>query len=206
MHDDLLYALSSKLWHIGPIDATKEGGIQSTIMPLSRCYQYERTYHLKRLQGQFASYTLFSHMRSPHENTCFQVYLHKDGFAAWYSHLNEKWDSLGEYLNNFVHYFGAPENQMIDGFSSQFGKSTILFKNLCKYLINNNVSAPRRPNESPAEGNIRKIKRCFYRIMDRKRLSKTVWDYLAVWVCKTVNLSVSRSWYDNDQTVIEIEW
>ena len=42
--------------------------------------------------------------------------------------------------------------------------------------------------------------------MERKRVLKKVWDYLAVWVYKTGNLSVSRSRYSNGQTVIEIGW
>ena len=35
-------------------------------------------------------------------------------------------------------------------------------------------------------------------------MPERVWDYLTVWVCDTVNLSVSSYQYDNGQTALEI--
>ena len=53
-------------------------------------------------------------------------------------------DSLCEYLDKFMHDFGAPEHLTVDGFSSQVGKNIIFFKNLRKYSIKYNGSASWR--------------------------------------------------------------
>ena len=63
--------------------------------------------------------------------------------------------------------------------------------------------APRRPDENPAEGTIRELKRHFYSIMRRKGLPKRLWDYLIVWICETYNISVSSSRYANGRTPVE---
>ena len=55
-----------------------------------------------------------------------------------------------------------------------------------------------------SEGAISKIKRWFYRIMERKRVLKRVWNYIAIWVSETGKLSVSISRYANGQTRYEI--
>ena len=81
------------------------------------------------------------------------------------SQINTKWDNLGDTLNDFVHDFGSPEHLTFSGFQSQVGKNTKLFKNLCKYNVGHYVSAPQRPNEKPAEGATREIKRRFYQVM-----------------------------------------
>ena len=96
-------------------------------------------------------------MKSPHGNTCCQIYSHKSGFADCYSQLNVKGGSLGESLDSFVHDFVAPDHLMVDGFRSQASKNTRFFMNLHKYSINHHVSAPRQPNENPAEVTIRKL-------------------------------------------------
>ena len=66
------------------------------------------------------------------------------------------------------------------------------------------MSAPLWPNENIAEGAIREIKRRFYRTMERKRVTKRIWYYLAVWICETSNLSMSSSQYTRGQTDLEI--
>ena len=40
--------------------------------------------------------------------------------------------------------------------------------------------------------------------MDRKKVPKRVWDFLALWICETANLSVSSSKYADSRTPIEI--
>ena len=186
------------------MDARTHGGMRSTIMPLSQRYQYDQMYYIKRLQDRFATDTLFSDMKSLHGNACFQVYSYKTGFVACYPQLNTKRDSIGEYIENFVHDFGASEHLSFDGFSSQVGNKTRFYKNLRKYSIEHHVSAPQQPNKTLAECAKREIKRRFYQFMERKRVPKRVWDYPAVWVCETGKLSVSDSWYANGWTAIEI--
>ena len=90
-------------------------------------------YYIKGLQGWFATDTLFADMRSLYRNTFCQVYSHKAGFASCYPQINAKISSLSESIDNFGHDFGALEHQTFDGFSSQVGKNTRLYKNMHKY-------------------------------------------------------------------------
>jgi hypothetical protein len=209
-HAQLSAEALSELWHISPkrakatMNATTQHGIRSAILPLTRRYRSDRMYNVKRLRGRFATDTFFADMKSLHGNTCCQIFSHKIGFAACYPKPNAKGDSLGEALDDFVHDFGAPEHLTFDGHQSQVGKNTHFNKSLRKYQIDYHVSAPRRPNENPAEGAIREIKRRFYRIMNNKRVPKRVWDYLVLWVCETASLTVSSSKYANGRTPIEV--
>ena len=76
-------------------------------------------YNLKRLRGRFVTDTFHVNMKYLHENICFQLYSHKIGFPDFYPRINTKGDSLGETLNDFVHYFGVPEHLTFDGFQYQ---------------------------------------------------------------------------------------
>ena len=44
-------------------------------------------------------------------------------------------------------------------------------------LIKSHASAPHRPNENPAEGNIREIKKKWYRIQAKTNAPDIVWEY-----------------------------
>ena len=151
-HGDLTAESLSELWSIGPkqakatLRATLQSGIRSAILPLSRQYRSDRMYNVKRLQGRFATDTFYADLKSIHGNTCCQIYFHKAGFQACYPKTDAKGQSLSETLDDFVHYFGAPEHLTFDGFSSQVGKGTKFNKALRKYRIDYHVSAPRRPN------------------------------------------------------------
>ena len=106
-----------------------------------------------------------------------------------------KGESLGETLDDFVHDFGATEHLTFNGFQYQSGKNTKFFKNIRNYNVYHHVSAPQHPNEKPVEGAIIETKRCFYRVMQKMKVPKHVWDYLEVWTSDTGNLSVSSSRY-----------
>ena len=126
--------------------------------------------------------------------------MHKVGFSECYPKLNTKGGSLGEIVDDYVHDFGAPEHLTFGGFQYQVGKNTKFFRNLLKYNIDHRVSAPRRPNENPAEGTIREIKRRFYQVMQLMKVPKHVWGYLLVWISHTVNLYVFSSLYAKGRT------
>ena len=197
-------------WFIGTkraeatIKVTTQRGIRSALMPISRRYRADRFYDVKRLRCKIATDTMFSPTKSIHQNTCAQIYSHKAGFSACYPQSNTKGETLGDSLNNFVHDFGAPDHLTFDGYSSQVGRETKFYKRLKHYGIDHHVSAPRRPNENPAEGCIRELKRRFYRVRYAKRVPKRLWDYLLLWISETGNLSVSSSKYANGRTSTEI--
>ena len=200
----------SELWAIGPNKAratlrvTTQNGVRSAILPLSRRYRSDRMYNVKRLKGRFATDTIYSIEKSIHGNICAQIFSQKIGFAACYPMLSAKGDPVGNSLNDFVHDFGVPEHLTFDGAQVQIGKKTLFQSTLNKHRIKYHVSAPRRPNENPAEGAIREIKRRYYRVLQRKNVPQRLWDYLLVWICETGNLSVSSSRYANGRTSIEI--
>ena len=171
---------------------------------LGRLYRSDRMYSVKRLRDRFATDTVYSDIKSLLGNTCAQVYTHKIGFAVCYPLAVAKGDEVGHTLSDFVHDFGAPDHITFDGAQVQVGKKTLFQKNLTKYIIDYHVSSPRRPNENPAEGSIREIRRRWYKIMTRKKVPKKLWDYLIVWTCETGNIPVSSSKYANGRTALEI--
>ena len=106
-----------------------------------------------------------------------------------------KGDTVGNSLLDFIHEFGAPSMLTFDGAKEQFGKNTLFRKTLNKYKIPYHVSSPRRPNENPAEGSIREVKRRWYRIMTKKNVPPRLWDFGLDWTCETGNLTVTSSKY-----------
>ena len=137
-------------------------------------------------------------MKSIHGNACCQIFLHKVGFAAWYPKLNAKGGSLGNTLDDFVQNFGAPEHLTFDDFHSQVGNNTKFFNNLRKYTIGHHIYERCRPKKIARDATRA------YHIMNRKNIPNSILDYLAVWVCETVNLSVSSSRYTQGQTPLEV--
>ena len=65
-----------ELWGIGPkraeatLRVTTQRGTRSAIMPISRRYRADRMFQVKRLNGKFATDTLFSDEKSLLQNTC----------------------------------------------------------------------------------------------------------------------------------------
>ena len=110
--------------------------------------------------------------------------------------------TIGDTLNDFCHDFGVPENLTFDGALAQVGKNTPFMKTIRKHFINYHVSGPRRPNENPAEGAIREVKKRWYRIMMKKGVPRRLWDFGLVWICETGNLAVSSSQYANGRTAL----
>ena len=184
--------------------ANTKNGIRSEIVPLSYRYNSDQMSNFKRLQGCFAIDTLFDNIKSLLTNTCCQVYTHKVGFAACYPKLNTKGDSLGGTLDDFIFDLSVPGNLTFNDFQSQVGNNTKLSKNFRKYNVDHHVSAPLRSNEKLVEGAIREIGRRFYQVMQQMKVTKRVWEYLALWTCETGNPSVSSSLYSKGQTDLEI--
>jgi hypothetical protein len=116
-------------------------------------------FDVKRLNGKFATDTLWSTVRSLNANIATQVYTHKCGFNAPYHLSRANGEQVGYSLSNFIHEYGAPEHLTFDGAAVQVGSSTFFKDNLRRAEIKHHVSAPRRPNENPAEASIREIKK-----------------------------------------------
>lgn len=184
--------------------ATTQRGTRSAILPLSRRYRADMRYNVKTIEGKYATDTLWSEVRSLHQNVCAQVYTNKNGFTVCYPMAKATGDTIGDTLSDFIHDFGVPEHLTFDGAQAQVGKGTEFMKKIKKYSIKYHISSPRRPNENPAEASIRELKKRWYRIMVKKNVPKRLWDYGLVWVSETGNLSVSSSRYAKGRTPLEI--
>ena len=99
--------------------------------------------------------------------------------------------------------YGAPEHPTFDGDAVQVGRNTHFQDTIRKNDIKSHVSAPHRPNENPSEGNIREIKKKWYRIQAKTNAPDRVWDYGISYLYETGNLTVNRSRYSNVRTPIE---
>ena len=103
-------------------------------------------YNLKRLNSKFATDTFFSDIKSLNQNTCAQIFSHKNGFSAVYP-LERTTDNLiGQSLVNFYNDFGDPEHLTFDGATAQVGKNDIFMRTIREYQCAFHVSSPRHPN------------------------------------------------------------
>jgi len=158
----------------------------------------------RKLLGKFATDTLWATTKSLNGNVATQVYTHKCGFASSYPLMAAKGDDIGYSLTDFMHEYGSPQHLTFDGAQAQKGPNTLFMKNIRRAEIQYHISAPRKPNENPAEGGIREIKKRMYRIMMKKHVPRRLWDYGIKWVCETGNLTVSSSRYAKGRTPLEI--
>ena len=168
-------------------------------MPISRRYRADCYYNMKRLNSKFSTDTFYPKVRSH-----AQVYSHKAGFSAAYAMQNTGGKSIGETLRAFSHDFGVPMHLTFDGAMAQVGKNTKFMKTIKEYEIDYHVSAPRRPNENPSEGQIRELKRRWYRIMTKRDVPERLWDFGLIWVCETGNITASSSKYAGGRTSLEL--
>ena len=86
------------------LDATLQRGTRSAILPLSQRYKADRQFKLHRLDGRFATDTLYADKRSLLGNTHSQVYSHPCGFSAVYHMANARSHSIADTLSEFVHH------------------------------------------------------------------------------------------------------
>ena len=69
-----------------------------------------------------------------------------------------------------------------------------------EHNIKYHISSPRRPEQNPAkQGGIRKLKRRWYRVIQRRNVPRRLWDYGIVWASNTGNL-MSGSTYAQART------
>ena len=179
------------------LKATLQRGVRSATLPIGRRYRADRQFGLKRLNGKFATDTLWAKSKSLLGNVASQIYTHKCGFNATYNIPKADNENVGYSLNDFVSDYGAPEHLTYDGAAVQVGRHTLFQKSLRKYQIKNHVSAPRRPNENPAEASIREVKKRWYRLQAKKNIPDRLWDYGIKYVCETGNLTVNSSRYSD---------
>ena len=184
--------------------ATTQRGTRSAILPIARRYRADRMYQCRRLQGKFATDTLYSKCKSLRSNIAAQIYSHKCGFKAIYPFPKADGNHVGQSLKDFIYDYGAPEHLTFDGAMVQVGRQTPFVQTLRKHDIKHHVSSPRRPNENPAESAIRETKKRWYRIMNKHKVPERLWDYGIQWVVETANVTANCSRYADGRTPLEI--
>lgn len=186
------------------LHATLQRGTRSAILPLERRYRADRRYEMRRLKGHFSTDTAYFPCKSLRGYIASQIYFDKNGFAACY-HLPRADDAhIGPTLTAFSSDFGIPDHLTMDGANVQIGRNTAFQRFIRKHGIQYHVSHPRRPNENPAEGGIREIKRRFYRFVQKYDVPMRLWDFLLDYTIEVLNITVNGSRYSQDRTPLEI--
>ena len=184
--------------------STLQRGTRSAILPISRRYRADRRFGVKRLDGKFATDTFWSKVKSLRGNVAAQIYGHKCGFNKVYPIPKANNENVGYSLLSFINEFGVPEKLTYDGAAVQVGRHTTFQDAIRKHGIQAHVSAPRRPDENPAEGFIREVKKRWYRIQAKTGAPSRLWDYGIEYVCETANITANLSRYSQGRVPLEI--
>ena len=154
----------SELFGISPqraaqtVRATRQRGVRSAILPIGRRYRADRMYDTKRLNGKFATDTLYGATVSLRGNKASQIYSHKCGFKTLYHLSKENNEQIGQSLKDFIFEYGAPSQLTYDGAAVQIGSKTLFQETIRKADIKPHVSNPYRADENAAESAIRDLK------------------------------------------------
>ena len=140
------------------INAITQKFKRSAISPISRRYCADRFNNVKRLDGKFATDTLWADVKSPNQHKYAQLFTHKCGFAAAYPIDSMLGDQIGSAMQDFIHDFGVPKSLTFDGHRSQVGKNSLFMKTLRKPHVKYHIAAPKRPEQNPAEQGMKEIK------------------------------------------------
>lgn len=135
---------------------------------------------------------------------CFKNIFSQGWFAVGY-HLAKADDHhVGPTIGAFISEYGIPQKLTMDGAAVQVGRKTTFMSTICRNQINYVISQPYWPDQNPAEGGIREIKRCFYRIEQKCGVPQLLWDFTLDYMLETMNVTVNSSRYSNRRTQLEI--
>jgi len=184
--------------------ATLQKGTRSAILPLERRYHADRRFETRRLKGKFSTDTAYFPCKSLRGNIASQIYFEKCGFMACYHVPRADNAHIGPTLSAFSSDYGIPEHLTMDGAQVQVGRHTEFQAFIRRHDISFHISHPRRPNENPAEGGIRELKRRFYRLTHKYSIPMRLWDFVLDYTVDTMNITVNGSRYSNNRTPLEI--
>ena len=92
----------------------------------------------------------------------------------------------------------------MDGAAVQKNENTTMMKTIRRANIKYHISGPYRPEQNPAEGGIRELKRRFYRLIVKHGIPMRVWDFVLDYTVETMNLTVNYSRYSEGRVPLEI--
>ena len=183
------------------LKATTRNLIRSAIMPLARRYRADRMFQPRRIEGTFATDTMNMRCKSIHGDQYCQVFANKEFFAVAYPIVSKS--QAHEPLNAFVRDYGAMDLLISDGANEQVGRHTQFQATLRKYNITHKASERERPNQNPAEGVIREIRRRWYRLIYKTNCPSRLWNYGIPYVCAIMSRTASFSGQLKGRTPLE---
>jgi hypothetical protein len=183
------------------LKATTRHLLRSALMPLARRYRADRMFQVPRLEGTWATDTMDMRCNSIHGERYCQVYANKMFFAEAYP-VPKKSD-CHETLDSFVNDYGAMDLLISDGSAEQCGPGTEFQKKVQKYQIQHKRSEKERPNQNPAEGVIREVRKKWYRTMFKTNCPKRLWTYGVPYVCALMRMTASYAGRLQGRTPIE---
>ena len=111
---------------------------------------------------------------------------------------------VGPSLARFISEYGIPDKLTMDGAAVQVGRDTTIMETVRRANIDHHISGPYRPEENPAEGGIRELKRRFYRLINKYNIPMRLWCFVLQYVVDIMNLTVNYSRYSNGRVPLEI--
>ena len=184
--------------------STLQRGTRSAILPLARRYRADRMFLRPRLKGKFSTDTAYFNHKSIRGNIASQIYFHKSGFYSCH-HLSKVDDKqVGPTLKKFIAEYGIPEHLTMDGAAVQVGRNTSFMETINRATIDYHISRPYRPEENPAEGGIRELKRRFYRLVVKHGIPERLWDFVLDYVVDTMNITANYSRYSDGRVPLEV--
>ena len=179
-------------------------GLRSSLLPIARRYRSDRMFDVKRLNGKFATDTVYLKKKSTVSKMASQVFSHKCGFSSVKNFTKVDGEQVGHALANFVYEYGLQEQLTFDGASVLKGSNTLFMKNIRLSEIRPKISRPYRPNENPTKGSIHHLKKKWYRIQHKTGTPDRVSNFGLKYASGIGNVTHNSSKYAYNGTPLEI--
>ena len=209
-HTDVTPNDLSERWLIGSeqakqtMESTTQHYVRSAILPLSRRYRTDRYFYRNKLSGTFAADIYYGRCTSARGNKYCFIVAHPNGFCVAYPQKGKSSKETTDSLQMFTREWGIPQKLIVDGAQEMVGQKTSFRQKITYYNIELHVSEAHRPQQNPAEGIIREIRKKWFRLKAKKNIHERLWDYAIVWICEILRQTVSFSRYADKRTPIEI--
>jgi hypothetical protein len=184
------------------LKATTRHLLRSALMPLARRHRADRMFQANGLQGTWATDTMDMRSTSIHNEKYCQVFSNNDFFAAAYP--IEKKGDCHQALDGFVQDFGIMDLLISDGSAEQCGINTEFQRKIRKHRIEHKRSETERPNQNPAEGVIREVRKRWYRTIFNTNCLRRLWTYGLPWICAIMRMTASHAGRLQGRTPMEI--
>ena len=183
------------------IKTTTQKYLKSAVMPLASMYRTDRIFDKPDFRAHVYGDTMNGRIKSVDGNQYAYVFATKEFFVDVFP-MEHKSES-GEALNEFIDKWGIPTFLTVDGAKETTEKGTEFMKTVRKFRIKHHVSEPYQPNQNPAEGVIRELRRKWFRGMIRKKVPRRLWDYGIVATAAIMRLTASYAGKLQGRTPIE---